>query len=131
MRVENWAPDIITTDVEKKAMDRLAKAGELVAAKARQKFPLGAPPPVVGRKNKKPWMPMSKGDLLKSIRVTRLPGDPKLNIRVYAGFRQEGGGGVFYAHMIEWGTVKMGARPFLRPALNSSKGLIMSIVENG
>ena len=129
MRVANWYPDVITAEIEKKAMDRLEKAGELVAAKARQKFPLGAPPPAVGRKNKKPWMPMSKGDLKKSIRVKRLPGDPKLNIRVYAGGRWKGA--PFYAHMIEFGTIKMGPRPFLRPALHSSKLSIKNIVENG
>lgn len=129
MRVVNWAPEKITAEVEKKAMDRLEKAGEVVAAKARQKFPLGAPPPTVSRKSKKPWMPMSKGDLEKSIRVKRLPGDPKLNIRVYAGGRWKGA--PFYAHMIEFGTAKMGARPFLRPALNSSKSSIKSIMENG
>jgi len=72
---------------------------------------------------------MSKGDLQKSIRVKRLPGDPKLNIRVYAGGRWKGA--PFYAHMIEYGTVKMGARPFMRPALNGSKASVMSIMENG
>jgi hypothetical protein len=33
--------------------------------------------------------------------------------------------------MVEKGTVKMKAKPFLRPALNASKGQIMSIMENG
>lgn len=129
MRVVNWAPDKITAEVEKRAMDRLEKAGEMVAAKARQKFPLGAPPPVGTRKGKKPWMPMSKGDLLRSIRVRRLKGDPVLNVRVYAGSREKDG--PFYAHMIEYGTIKLGARPFLRPAINGSKSAIMDIMEGG
>ncbi len=129
MRVVNWSPEKITTEIEKKAMDRLEKAGELVAVRARQKFPLGAPPPTGNRKSPKPWMPMSKGDLLKSIRVKRLKGDPKLNIRVYAGGRWKGA--PFYAHMIEYGTIKLGARPFMRPALNGSKSAVMSIMENG
>lgn len=129
MRVVGWSPDKITAEIEKKAMDRLEKAGELVAARARQKFPLGAPPPLAGRKGKKPWMPMSKGDLLKSIRVKRLPGDPKLNVRVYAGGRWKGA--PFYARMIEYGTIKMGARPFMRPAINGAKAAIMQIMENG
>ena len=127
MRVENWNPDLASDLITKKAMDRLEKAGELVAARARQKFPLGAPPSK--GKNKKPWKPMSKGALLKSIRVHRLIGDPKLNIYVLAGSRDKGG--PFYAHMIERGTIKMGARPFLRPALNESKSEIKNIVENG
>ncbi len=129
MRVEGWAPEKITDEIEKKAMDRLERAGELVAAKARQKFPLKVPPPMANKKSKKPWKSMSRGELLKSIRVVRLKDDPKLNIRVYAGNRLKGG--PFYAHMIEYGTVKMGARPFLRPALNESKGQIKQIVESG
>ncbi len=129
MRVANWSPGPITAEIEKKAMDRLQKAGEVVAAKARAIFPLGEPPSMPNRKTKKSWKPMSRGELLKSIRVVRLKDDPKLNIRVYAGNRKKGG--PFYAHMIEFGTIKMGARPFLRPALNSSKASIKSIVENG
>ena len=58
-----------------------------------------------------------------------MKGDPKQNIRAYAGNRLKGG--AFYAHMVEKGTVKMKAKPFLRPALNASKGQIMSIMENG
>jgi len=128
MRVE-WHPEQITVEIEKKAMDRLAKAGEVVADRARQLFPLKAPAPMPGRKSKKPWEPMSKGELRKSIRVTRLHGDPKQNIRVYAGSRDKGG--AFYAQMIEYGTSKLSARPFLRPALNSSKSAIKDITENG
>lgn len=129
MRVVDWAPERITAEIEKKAMDRLEKAAEYVAARARQYFPLGAPPPVGDRKSKNPWVPMSKGDLQRSIRTSRLKGDPKLDIRVYAGSREKDG--PFYAHMIEFGTTKMGARPFLRPALNQSKSAIMGIMENG
>ena len=130
MRIANWNPGPITAEVEKTAMDRLEKAGEFVAARARQKFPLKEPPPpTAGRKSKKPWKPMSKGDLQRSIRVHRLKGDPKLDIRVIAGSRDKGG--PFYAHMIEYGTIKLGARPFMRPALNESKAAIMKIMEDG
>jgi len=111
MRVEGWHPEVITAEIEKKAMDRLARAGEIVAVKARQK------------------VPVLSGKLRDSIRVARLQGDPKQNIRVYAGSRQRGG--AFYAHMVEFGTVKMAAKPFLRPALNECKGQIKGIVENG
>lgn len=111
MRVVDWSPDKITAEVEKKAMDRLQKAGEMVADKARQK------------------VPVDTGKLKETIRVTRLKDDPKLDIRVYAGNREKGG--AFYAHMVEFGTVKMPAKPFLRPALNQSKASIMEIMENG
>ena len=111
MRIANWHPEVITADVEKKAMDRLEEAGEFVADRARQK------------------VPVLSGKLRDSIRVTRFKGDPKQNIRVYAGSRQKGG--AFYAHMVEYGTVKMPAKPFLRPALNECKGRIRRIVQNG
>jgi len=129
MRIVNWHPEIITEEIEKRAMDRLEKAAEDAAAIARRNFPLDEPPPVVGRNRKKSWMPMSKGDLLKSVRVRRLKGDPKLNIRVYAGGRWKDA--PFYAHMIEYGTAKMGARPFMRRALSQSKQNILNIMENG
>lgn len=131
MKVVGWAPEKVTAEIEKTAMDRMEKAGEVVAAKARVNLTaaLTVNPSMPGRKTKKPWEPMSKGALMKTIRVTRLKGDPKQNIRVYAGSREKGG--AFYAHMVEYGTTKMKARPFLRPALNQSKGAIMSIMENG
>jgi len=109
-RVE-WHPEQITAEIEKKAMDRLEKAGEVVAAKARS------------------LVPVKTGKLKDTIRVVRLKGDPKLNIRVYAGNRIKGG--AFYAHMVEYGTVKTKAKPFMRPALNGSKGDTMNIMENG
>lgn len=111
MRVANWHPEIITAEVEKKAMDRLETAAGYVMGLARQKVPIDS------------------GKLRESIRVVRLKGDPKQNIRVYAGNREKKG--AFYAHMVEFGTVKMPAKPFLRPALNECKGRIRGIVQNG
>ena len=111
MKIKDWVPEQITAEIEKKAMDRLEKAGEVVAAKARRS------------------VPVRSGKLRDTIRVTRLKDDPKLNIRVYAGNRIKGG--AFYAHMVEYGTVKMKPRPFLRPALNSSKAEIMAILGAG
>jgi len=110
-----WNPiGPITAAIEKKAMDRLETAAGLVAARARM------------------LVPVDKGNLKESIRVTRLKGDPKLNVRVYAGNRKRRAeGGAFYAHMIEYGTVKLKAKPFLRPALNAVKGRVKGIVENG
>lgn len=111
MKIKNWAPAQITAEVEKTAMDRLEKAGEIVADRARS------------------LVPVRSGKLKATIRVVRLRGDAKQNIRVYAGNREKGG--AFYAHMVEYGTVKMAAKPFLRPALNASKGGIMNKMENG
>ena len=124
MRVANWNPGEITVEIEKRAMDRLAKAGELIASKARAMAPIGIDRPPY--KSGKEWSGRKAGALRNTIRVTRLPGDPKQNIRVYAGSRA-----VYYARFVEFGTAKMGARPFLRPALNAVKASIKSIMENG
>ncbi len=118
-RVE-WHPEEITAEIEKKAMDRLEKAGEVVAAKARNLVPVGKNIPA----GKGKWSKREAGALKKSIRVVRLKGDPKLNVRVYAGNKE-----VYYARFVEYGTVKMKAKPFLRPALNGSKGDILAIME--
>jgi HK97 gp10 family phage protein len=121
MRVVNWSPGKVTAEVEKKAMDRMAKAAEVVAEKARGKVPIGKD---ITRGGK--WGNRKAGALRDSIRVTRLAGDPKQNIRIYAGSKA-----VFYARFVEYGTKYMSARPFMRPALNGSKSQIMTIMENG
>jgi HK97 gp10 family phage protein len=110
-----WNPlGPITAAIEKKALDRLETAAEQVAERARV------------------LVPVDTGTLKNTIRVVRLKGDPKLNVRVYAGNRKRRAeGGAFYAHMIEYGTVKLKARPFLRPAFNAVKGRVKGIVENG
>lgn len=113
MKVE-WRPEQITAEIEKRAMDRLEIAAGYVMGRARQN------------------VPVDSGRLRDSIRVVRLKGDPRLNVRVYAGNRKKREeGGAFYAHMIEFGTVKMTAKPFLRPAFNECKGRIKDIVQNG
>lgn len=48
------------------------------------------------------------------------------NIRVYAGNYH-----VFYAHMVERGTRKTKAQPFLNPAFNGKKGSILHRIKNG
>jgi HK97 gp10 family phage protein len=107
MKVE-WHPEELTAAVEKHMMDRLEVAGERIAIRARQ------------------LVPVASGKLKDTIRVVRLKGDPKQNIRVYAGNRIKGG--AFYAGFVEYGTVKMKAKPYLRPALNGIKGQIESII---
>lgn len=118
--LKDWAPAVITAEIEKKAMDGLEKVCEQIADRARS------------------LCPVDTGALKSTIRVRRLKGDPYLDVRVYAGSRVAGGGskkgadrGAFYAHMVEYGTVKMGKKPFLRPALDSVKGNVISTIEGG
>jgi HK97 gp10 family phage protein len=126
MRVEDWAPEQITVEVEKKAMDQLEQAGEIVAGIARLLCPVGKARPIY--KGKKAWTERVPGTLKKSIRVRRLRGDPKLDVRVYAGARQSDKLTAYYAHMVEYGTVEMKAKPFLRPAFNSAKAKIKAML---
>ncbi len=72
------------------------------------------------------WSGRDAGALRDSIRAVRLYGDDRKNIRVYAGSRK-----VFYARFVERGTVKMKKRPYLRPALSSSKPEIKRILLYG
>lgn len=109
-----WHPEQITTEIEKTAMDRLETAAGYVMGRARQ------------------LVPVDSGNLRESIRVVRLKGDQRQNVRVYAGNRKRRNeGGAFYAHMVEFGTVNMPAKPFLRPAFNECKNRIKDIVQNG
>jgi len=106
--LKDWAPAMITEQIEKKAMDGLEDACERIANRARS------------------LCPVDTGKLKATIRVRRLKGDPFLNVRVYAGNRDKGG--AFYAHMVEYGTVKMGKKAFLRPALDAMKSNIINII---
>lgn len=122
MRVANWNPQKADPEIMHAAMNRLEKVGELIAGKARQLAPVGKD--VSQGKGK--WSAREAGALRASVRVVRLHDDTRRNIRVYAGSKK-----VFYARFVEYGTVKMRAKPFLRPALNSSKSEAKSILLNG
>jgi HK97 gp10 family phage protein len=125
-----WNADIITTEIEHEMMNRLEKAGNLVAASARQRVPIGTVTrPAYGGV---PWTARKSGSLKKSIRVIRLSGDPNLDIRVYAGGVIVDGIDTYYAKWVEYGSVKtppkVPHRPFLRPALRNCKSGIMTIM---
>lgn len=117
MRVEGVNLDLCSDAITKAAMDRLGKAGGVVAEKARQ------------------LCPVKTGALKSSIRVGRLKGDPNLDIRIIAGGKFEGQD-LFYARWVETGSIhnkntKDKPQAFLRPALHQSKSAIMNIMENG
>jgi len=111
MRVNSWNPQKFDGEIMKAGMDKLERCAEVVADAARKR------------------VPVASGKLKATIRVTRLKGDPRRNVRVYAGNRIKDG--AFYAHMVEYGTVKMRAKPYMRPALNTSKGAIQGILRGG
>jgi hypothetical protein len=130
MRVTNWNPGVVTAEIEKRAMDRLETAAGMIVGRARMKFPLGKPDNLPGRKTKEPWRSMDTGKMRNTIRTVRLKGDPKLDVRVYMGNRDKVNG-QYWAHILELGSVKLAARPTLRPALSEVRGRIREIVQNG
>ncbi|OPX99514.1 MAG: hypothetical protein A4E60_02754 [Syntrophorhabdus sp. PtaB.Bin047] len=124
MRVARWNPEKTNKAIYGNAMDRLETLGDAVADKARSLVPVGKSR--ARYKNGKDWSEREAGALRASIRVVRLKGDPKKNIRVYAGSRK-----TYYARFVEYGTAKMKARPFLRPALKAAKAMAKAILMGG
>jgi HK97 gp10 family phage protein len=119
MRVSNWKPQQFDGQFIAASMERLERAAEVIAAKARQRVPVGTVTRSAG--SGKYWMEREPGSLKRSIRVVKKNDGTSRNVRVYAGNKK-----VFYARLVEYGSIKKGARPFLRPALNSSKAEIKS-----
>lgn len=124
MRISNWNPAKADPAILAASMERLERVGHVIAAKARSLVPIGKGRPQY--KTGKEYTAREAGALKASIRVVRLHGDPKRNIRVYAGSKK-----VYYARFVETGTVKMRAKPYLRPAVNSSKAEAKNILLNG
>lgn len=65
------------------------------------------------------------GDLRNTIRRVNKSSRPG-NVRVYAGNKA-----VNYAYFVEYGTAKMKAHPFMRPAFNEIKNTVISRIEAG
>jgi len=124
MRVSNWNPQRFDGEIISASMNRLERAARVVAEDARRRVPVGKSR--VAKRGGKDWTAREAGALKASIRVVRLHGDSKRNVRIYAGSRK-----VFYARFVEYGTRKMKAKPYLRPALNASKGRIQDILRSG
>lgn len=72
-----------------------------------------------------------EGALRDSIRIStsRRKGDVKASVKA-GGKNKKTGADVFYAHFIEFGTVKGNAIPFLRPSLDSKQGEAVVAVGN-
>lgn len=130
MRVSNWNPQAFDGEFMNASMDRLRDAAEVVANKARAKCPVGTisrPIYKTGKYAGQPWTARDEGALKKTIRVVEKKEKFRTiliemrNIRVYAGNYLR-----YYAQIVEYN-----GKQFLRPALNSSKSEIKSILENG
>jgi hypothetical protein len=129
MRVSNWNPQKFDGEFMNTSMDRLRKAAEVVASKARAKCPVGTitrPIYKTGKYAGRPWTARDAGALKKTIRVVekKEAGSQIMkarDVRIYAGNYL-----VYYAKIVEYN-----GKHFLRPALNESKNEIRDILENG
>jgi HK97 gp10 family phage protein len=113
VRLSNFNINRYDGEFAEASMERLRKAAEVIADKARA------------------LCPVKTGALQKSIRVvekTDQEGKPLAagrNIRVYAGSHE-----VPYANIVEYRHRGKG-RPYMRPALSRSKAKIRDILKNG
>jgi len=129
MRVSNWNPEKYDGEFANAAMDRLRKAAEVIAAKARAKCPVGTVSRPIYKKGPyagQPWTARDAGALKKTIRVVEKKDKgtaimENKNIRIYAGNYL-----VYYASIVEHA-----GKAFMRPALNASKDEVRKILENG
>lgn len=130
MRVENWNPQRYDGEFLEAGMDRLRKAADVVAERARTNCPVGTVSRPVYRSGPyagQPWTARDAGALKRTIRVvekhqsfgTELA--RARNVRVYAGNFL-----VYYARIVEYA-----GRKFLRPAFEGSRSEIRNILENG
>lgn len=136
MRVENWNWKKADDMVAGKSVARLRKAAEVIANNTRKECPVGTESRPIYKKGPyagQPWTARDAGALKKSVRVVERKNEknghelvqfaslgPYGIIRVYAGHYL-----AYYAAIVEHAT------PFMRPAVNVSKGQVKSILENG
>jgi len=79
---------------------------------------------LVSFNTKKRWVGRKPGDLLSTIRRVNRPGSG--NIRVYAGNFK-----IYWAFMVEKGTSRTKAQPFLKPSFHRIKKDIVKMIKNG
>lgn len=145
MRVTNWHAKEIFGQIVEEAITAANETMDDVVVAARRACPIGhitkegkwksatvAFTPLSGKGKGKPVSFVAQqsstrypGQLRDTIRRVNKPTRPG-NIRVYAGNKA-----VNYAFFVEYGTVKMGPRPFMRPAFQAKKNEVISAIEDG
>jgi HK97 gp10 family phage protein len=77
-------------------------------------------------------VPVRSGDLRRSITVTTSPGftlpDARNEITIFVGPKR-GAGSI--AHLVEWGTIRTAAHPFIQPAIDKRGEEAIGIVLTG
>lgn len=150
MRVENWKAKEIFSQIAEEALKAANEVMDDVVAASKAKCPVGT----ITREGKfvkanvafytakgakkggigvrfvsfatdKQWAGRTPGDLRNSVRKVSKPARPG-NIRCYAGNFK-----IYYAHMVEYGTMKSRRQSFMRPAFNAIKNTVLSRIEKG
>lgn len=151
MRVENWHAKEIFDQIKENAIEAVNEVVDDEVAMAKSDCPVGTitregkwktatvsfTPTTRNRRN----IPIGKrkqvsfqaqqftgrypGMLRDTIRRVNKPERPG-NVRCYAGSKK-----VNYAHFVEYGTAKMTAKPFMRPAFQTVKNTVLSRIEKG
>jgi hypothetical protein len=145
MRIQGWRGREVFAEIAEQALQNANALMDDVVLAARRRCPIGTITregkfaganisftPQTGRnkgrrvqfRTERRWMGRAPGDLQRTIRrVTK----PKTgNIRVYAGNFK-----VYWAYMVERGTAKTAAQPFLRPAFHAAKTVVTRFIQNG
>lgn len=134
MRAVNWNWDEADRMVAKASIERVRKAAEVVADRARRECPVGTisrPMYKTGPYAGQSWTARDRGSLVRSIRVVekheekwgyafKAFGMTHGLIRVYAGNFL-----AFYARIVEY------SNPFMRRALWGTHAEVKKILENG
>lgn len=145
MRIENWRGKEVFDEIAEIALQNANDLMDDVVQNAKARCPVGTVTregrwssanvsfiPQTG-KNKgsrvsfrtdKRWEGRNPGDLRNTIR--RVTKNRTGNIRVYAGNFK-----IYWSYMVERGTAKMSARPFLRPAFHTAKTIAARYIKNG
>lgn len=139
MRVTFWNPKLADVDVIPSAMLRLELAGNILADRTRQnlralirrpgmvgRYALNRPVYRRGKYAGRSWTARQAGDLLASVRVVKHYSSNIRNIWVMVGNKK-----VYYGLPFEYATRPAYGRPFFRPAIESSRALMKSVIEGG
>ena len=145
MRIEGWHAKEIFSQIAEEALKAGNAVMDEVVILAKSRCPVGhitregkwktatvSFTPTTGRGKGKPVSFVAQqsskrypGQLRDTIRRVNKPSRPG-NIRVYVGNRA-----VNYAHFVEYGTVKMKRRSFMRPAFQTVKNNVIQRIEAG
>jgi HK97 gp10 family phage protein len=128
-----WYGNQVLAEIDKIRRSSLRKIGSAVARDAKSLCPVG----IELKFGNKVWKEREPGTLRASIRYKLVK--KGTGVQVIAGSRswlkvrggkKYMGRDPFYARFVEFGTAKMMARPYLRPAMRKNRTLIMEAFRN-